>query len=83
MAKGQRGFSRWVRGIREESVGGGKGPRGGTGVGSGVHRGRGVQGPGKGTDEVVRTALEPTVQQGEDLGFWGRGGGVVREVRAC
>lgn len=76
MAKGQWRLSRWVGDVREESVGGGKGPRGGTGVGSGVCRGRRVQGPGKGTDEVAQTALELRVQQGRVSGIWRRGGGM-------
>lgn len=43
-------------------------------MGSEVPRGRGVQRPGKDTDEVVRTTLEFRVQRGEFSGVSWVGG---------
>lgn len=56
--------SRRVRGVRPESVGGGKGLRGGTRVGGRGPQGKGVQEPRKQTDEGGETALALRVLRG-------------------
>jgi hypothetical protein len=57
-------ISRWVRGVRGESVGGGKSLRGGARGAEGIHRARGVQELGQRIDEEVKTASEFRVLTG-------------------
>lgn len=61
-------ISRWVRGVREESVGGGKGLRAGARAGGGGPQGKRVQDPGQRTDEGVKAALELRVRRGMSQG---------------